>query len=332
MVVGKTHDNASLTDILSKYSELDILSSYFDIKEMPCLINSPLREDRNPSFSLYLDRNQRVRYIDFATNEHGGLMDLLCQWWHCSFTQAVSKVYSDIIVTSSVKVSPRKAKSFSRQERNRMSRIEVKVRDWEYYDYEYWYSYGVDPVWLSYAEVYPISHKIVTKKDVDSDTTSRMVFKADKYAYVFVEHKERHTQLKIYQPYNTNGYKWCSKMDGSVISLWTKVPESGDRIVICSSLKDALCISCQLSVPAIALQGEGYDMSDTAIGELKRRFANVYIAFDMDKAGIEDSKRLSERTGFRSVFPDLGDTKDFSDYYKALQDKNDFKKLKLLFN
>lgn len=330
-MIGKTHSSATLEDIFSKYSELDVLTSYFNIKEMPCLINSPLRTDKNPSFSLYLDKNQRVKYIDFATNEHGGLMDLLGQYWHCSFPQVVAKVYSDVIGSSAIKVTPRKVRTFSRQERDRLNKIEVKVRGWENHDYEYWRSYGIEPKWLQYAEVYPISHKIVTKKNPDTNTTNRMVFKADKYAYVFVEHKERHTQLKIYQPYNTNGFKWCSKMDGSVISLWTKIPERGDRVVICSSLKDALCITCQLGIPALALQGEGYSMSNTAISELKQRFTKVFISFDMDKAGIADSQKLAKETGFISIMPDLGKEKDFSDYYKSLKNKEDFQQLKTLF-
>ena len=133
-------------------------------------------------------------------------------------------------------------------------------------------------------------------------------------------------------PYNTKGFKWCSKMDSSVISLWTKVPEYGDRIIICSSLKDALCISCNLHIPAIAPQGEGYDISETACNELKRRYKKVFICFDVDKAGLEDMQKLSKKTGFQYVVPDLNGEKDFSDYWKSLSDKQQFKQLELLFH
>lgn len=121
-------------------------------------------------------------------------------------------------------------------------------------------------------------------------------------------------------------------MDGSVVGLWTKVPEYGDRIVICSSVKDALCLSCQLHIPAICLQGEGYNMSDTAIKELKRRYKKVFICFDTDDPGKEDSKELAKKTGFTNIIPDLGKEKDLSDYYKSLKNKEDFKKLETLFN
>ena len=87
-------------------------------------------------------------------------------------------------------------------------------------------------------------------------------------------------------------------MDASVISLWAKVPEFGDKIIIASSTKDALCISCNLHIPAIAPQGEGYSISETAICELKRRYKQVYISYDGDNTGVEDAEKLSEITGF----------------------------------
>lgn len=97
-------------------------------------------------------------------------------------------------------------------------------------------------------------------------------------------------------------------MDASTISLWSKVPELGDRIIIASSTKDALCISANLHIPAIAPQGEGYSLSTTAINELKRRYQKVYISFDGDEAGIQDAKKLSEATGFSVIQCPILDT------------------------
>ena len=126
-------------------------------------------------------------------------------------------------------------------------------------------------------------------------------------------------------------YKWSNGHNGSVISLWSKIPKTGERVIICSSLKDALCISCQLHIPTINVQGEGYDISDTAIKNLKSRYKRIYVSFDTDTPGILNTKRLAERTGFIPIIPDLGNCKDFSDYYKSLQDKQEFKKLEALF-
>ena len=120
-------------------------------------------------------------------------------------------------------------------------------------------------------------------------------------------------------------------MDASVISLWAKVPKYGDRIVICSSVKDALCLSANTHIPAIAPQGEGYSISETAAYELRRRYKKVFICFDVDAPGLQDSLKLSKQTGFIRVVPDLKGEKDISDFYKSLKNKTEFKQLEKYF-
>lgn len=334
MVVGKTSSSISKTEIFNKFSETEVLCAVFpEITEIPCLICSPLRTDSNPSFSIYMDNNNHIRFKDHGnTGIQGGLIDLLCKYWNCTFNQCIDKICTLMIKESDITIKPKQIRTFTRKESDTLSKLQVTIRPWRDYDYEYWKSYGITRRWLKYAEIYPISYKIITKKDSLTDKGKKYVFPTDKYAYCFVERKEGKLQLKVYQPFNKNGFKWCSKMDASVIGLWTKIPEYGDRVIICSSLKDALVISCQLHIPTLCLQGEGYTISDTAIKELKRRYKKIFISFDTDEAGKMDGKKLAERTGFTNVVPDLGTEKDFSDYYRSLKDKEKFKQLQLLFN
>ena len=334
MMVGKTSSSISKTEIFNKFSETEVLCTVFpEITEIPCLICSPLRTDNNPSFSIYMDNNNHIRFKDHGNSGiQGGLIDLLCKYWNCTFNQCIDKICTLMIKESDITIKPKQIRTFTRKESDTLSKLQVTIRPWRDYDYEYWKSYGITKQWLKYAEIYPISYKIITKKDSLTDKSKKYVFPADKYAYCFVERKEGKLQLKVYQPFNKNGFKWCSKMDASVIGLWTKIPEYGDRVIICSSLKDALVISCQLHIPTLCLQGEGYNISDTAIKELKRRYKKIFISFDTDEAGKMDGKKLAERTGFTNIIPDLGTEKDFSDYYRSLKDKEKFKQLQVLFN
>lgn len=334
MVVGKTSSSISKTEIFSRFSETDVLCTVFpEITEIPCLICSPLRADNNPSFSVYMDNNNHIRFKDHGNqNVQGGLIDLLCKYWNCTFNQCIDRICTLMIKDTDITIKPKQIRTFTRKESDTLSKLQVTIRPWRDYDYVYWESYGITRQWLKYAEIYPISYKIITKKESPTDKGKKYVFPTDKYAYCFVERKEGKLQLKVYQPFNKNGFKWCSKMDASVIGLWTKIPEYGDRVIICSSLKDALVISCQLHIPTLCLQGEGYNISDTAIKELKRRYKKIFISFDTDEAGKMDGKKLAERTGFTNVIPDLGTEKDFSDYYRSLKDKEKFKQLESLFN
>lgn len=325
MAIGITNSTVSIKDVLERVSEADILSYYLHIVEIPCVIHSPLRKDSRPSFGLYSSDGMKIHWIDYATNERGGTFDLLMKMWTCTYTECINRVYKDVIQHSNVFIKPIQCSVHATHEYNNDVRLQCKVREWKDYDIAYWKSYGITMDWLKWAEVYPISHKIITKNG------KRMVFGAAKLAYAFVEHKEGNTTVKIYQPLSRQ-YKWSNGHNGSVVSLWFKIPKTGERVIICSSLKDALCVSCQLHIPTLAVQGEGYDMSNSAIENLKSRYRKIYVSFDTDPPGILNTKRLAERTGFIPIIPDLGHSKDYSDYYKALQDKQEFQKLKLLFD
>lgn len=297
MIAGQTSSSITKADIFSHFTEAEVLSSVFpDIKVLPCLMNSPFRQDSNPSFSIYLTNEGKVRYKDFGEGTAGSLLDLLCRYWNCTFSQALDKI-SHLLKGNDITIKSRQIKTFTRKEADQLTELQVAIRPWKDYDYEYWESYGITRKWLKYAEIYPISHKIITKHLTPGDKGERYIFSAPKFSYCYCERKEGKLSMKIYSPFSEK-YKWCSKMDASVVSLWTKVPEFGDRLIIASSVKDALTLSCNLKIPAIAPQGEGYNLSDTAIKELKRRYKNIYISFDGDVPGIENAAKLSRKTGF----------------------------------
>ena len=311
MAFGYGRTTALLAEIKSKIGDENIAKKYLGITKIPCVIKSPLRVDNRPSFAIYQHDDGSIYYMDYATGEKGSLYSLLCSLWHSSFLDVISKIVGGFdqqqIECSQQQLRKQTGKIIVR---NQVA-LQCKVREWQSYDIDYWQSYGISLQWLKYAEVYPISHKIVIKDD------KKYTFGADKYAYCFVERKEGKVTLKVYQPFNTKGFKWSNKHDRSVISLWTKVPEKGKRICICSSLKDALCLWANTGIPAISVQGEGYSMSETAINELKKRFERIYVLFDNDEPGLKDGEKLSHETGFINVvLPPFKGGKDISDYYK----------------
>lgn len=221
-----------------------------------------------------------------------------------------------LITNKEVTIKGRQLKTFTRKEKNLLTKIQVVVRPWHDYDYEYWESYGIGKKWLKYANVSPISYKIIVKEG------KKYIFPADKYAYIFPEWKDSILSLKIYQPYNTKGFKWCSKMDSSVWSLWTKIPEKGDNLIIGSSVKDCLNIGCNLHIPAICMQGEGYMPKPQVIEELKSRYKKITVFYDNDfgkekNSGREDSIKLAEMYNLERVeIPEEYGAKDPSDLYK----------------
>lgn len=70
---------------------------------------SPLRKEHTASFKVNTERNQ---WYDFATGEHGDIIDLVCILQHCSIAEAM-KYLSSASNTSAVNSSTLVASSFS---------------------------------------------------------------------------------------------------------------------------------------------------------------------------------------------------------------------------
>lgn len=305
-----------------EYLQARILHYYLGITKIPCLVSSPFRIDNHPSFRIFTKDGVNIAFKDFSTGEHGNIIDLLAKLFRKSYNEAAEQLEKDlpeIKKSDSAKLAFCKESCQIRKTDDCM-KVEVKIRKWMKHDLDYWKSYGISLGTLKRAEVYPISHKIITTEQ------GKFTFPAEEYAYVYVERKENHITLKIYQPFSKK-YKWTSQNDNSVISLWTKVPEKGEKIAICSSVKDALCLWENTGIPSIALGAEGYGISNTALTNLKDRFDDIFIILDNDKPGMKYAKNLAEKTGLRNiVLPQFPWGKDISDYYKGLENKEEFTK------
>ena len=75
MAFSRGRLSVSLEDILSRVTESDIIFHYLGISEIPCIINSPLRQDKHPSFGIYSTDGYKIFYTDLATKEKGTLYD-----------------------------------------------------------------------------------------------------------------------------------------------------------------------------------------------------------------------------------------------------------------
>jgi hypothetical protein len=317
MIIGSTTESICKEDIIKYISEADILGKYLGISSIPCVINSPFRRDNNPSFLLYSPDLKAVNYIDFGTGERGNCIHLLMKLWNLDRISVYKRIQKDLTKFNTIECKQIQSRKCTVSVLPHDTQLKCEIREWRKYDIEYWESYGISIEWLKYCEVYPIKHKIIIKNGRE------MSFGVDKYAYAFVERKEGKTTYKLYQPYNKCGRKWCNNHDRSVLGLWTKLPETGKAVCVCSSVKDAICLMANIQMPCICLQGEGYPISDTAIKELRKRFTDIYVCLDNDETGLRDAEKLAEKHQLINVvIPQFEGGKDISDYYKLYKQKS----------
>lgn len=309
-MIARGSDSTSIEKVNDLYSDFDIAHKYLGITCVPEVINSPLRQDNNPSLGLFINnRTNSLWFKDFGSGEKGSLYDLLARMWNVSKDKVYDRILEDMPAPALIR------KHGVKVYRKSAGKVEVRVREWRDYDIAYWDSYGISLPWLKFGEIYPISHIIITKNG------HSYPIPAEKYAYVYVERKDGIVSFKIYQPYSKE-YKWMSKHDSSVWDLWTKIPEKGDKLIITSSRKDALAIWSNTGIPALSLQGEGYIPKEHVVQQLKDRYNKVYVLYDDDFQSEENhgrmyGKMIAERFNVTQIeIPEKWKSKDPSDLVK----------------
>lgn len=313
MAFRRCNRSVGLDVLLGKTSEFDIMRFYLNIDVLPALINSPLRQDRNASVSIFSPDGVKVFYKDFGTGEHGSIFDLLGRMWNRTFSETITKIWDDIDRVKHNRINLNRTRRGVIHKSN--SILEVRTRQWFDYDMEYWNSYGISREWLEFGDVYPISHILITRDNITK------IIPAEKLAYVYVERKDGKVSLKVYQP-KSQRLKWLSKHDSSVWDLWSRLPDRGDTLFITSSRKDALCLWENTGIPSVSLQGEGYVPKEKVINQLKQRFGRVIIFFDNDYDKDENhghiyASRLSGMFNLDMVeIPSEYKSKDPSDLFK----------------
>lgn len=313
MAFRRCNRSVGLDVLLGKTSEFDIMRFYLNIDVLPALINSPLRQDRNASVSIFSPDGVKVFYKDFGTGEHGSIFDLLGRMWNRTFSETITKIWDDIDRIKHNRINLNRTRRGVIHKSN--SILEVRTRQWFDYDMEYWNSYGISREWLEFGDVYPISHILITRDNITK------IIPAEKLAYVYVERKDGKVSLKVYQP-KSQRLKWLSKHDSSVWDLWSRLPDRGDTLFITSSRKDALCLWENTGIPSVSLQGEGYVPKEKVINQLKQRFGRVIIFFDNDYDKDENhghiyASRLSGMFDLDMVeIPSEYKSKDPSDLFK----------------
>ena len=313
MAFRRCNRSVGLDVLLGKTSEFDIMRFYLNIDVLPALINSPLRQDRNASVSIFSPDGVKIFYKDFGTGEHGSIFDLLGRMWNRTFSETITKIWDDIDRVKHNRINLNRTRRGVIHKSN--SILEVRTRQWFDYDMEYWNSYGISREWLEFGDVYPISHILITRDNITK------IIPAEKLAYVYVERKDGKVSLKVYQP-KSQRLKWLSKHDSSVWDLWSRLPDRGDTLFITSSRKDALCLWENTGIPSVSLQGEGYVPKEKVINQLKQRFGRVIIFFDNDYDKDENhghiyASRLSGMFDLDMVeIPSEYKSKDPSDLFK----------------
>ncbi|MBG6131765.1 hypothetical protein IWQ47_003493 [Aquimarina sp. EL_43] len=294
-ILNKVNLQDAFNHYLQPYHEKGILKQGKHISN-PFLAN----KQKTPSFNIYNTGSNNWRFKDFATGDEGSIFDLVMRLKQCDFKEALMIINKDFSLNLTYE-NPKVDFDIQRKQQ------------WQPIDLEYWLTYGITAPILKHFSVYPVEKYCRLNsqgKRISFNSSSQNPM----YGY-----KISSDCYKIYCPLSTRfRFAWLGNKPEAYIFGYKQLPKTGNRVFITGGEKDVLSLYAR-NEPAICFNSETANPPPKIIDNLKARFKEVIVLYDIDHTGISQSIKLSNKYGLqRMILPeklmeDKG--KDIADFY-----------------
>ena len=262
--------------------------------------------DKTPSFCIYVDKTiMQYKFKDFSTGRGGNKSDLVRHMFSLGYPQATRRIIEDY--NNYIQQNGKVEVEFVPQAKWEIDFI--KYRKWNKDDANFWLPFGIGKTLLEKYNVKPIEYFNMVKEE-SLEIESLKIGSKHTYGY-FDKHGD---VFKIYQPYSKKHkfHKVKSYIQG-IDQLEYKEP----YLVICSSLKDAMCLKGMgYNIEVISPDSENTMIKPHIIANLKKKFKKLITIFDNDDAGKHAVKRYAEAYNINGCTPTI--CKDISDAMKEI--------------
>lgn len=256
-------------------------------------------DERTPSFCIYVKDN-KYRFKDFSTGLYGTGADLVMHMYNLTFGQAAQKIlcdYNEYILTGKFNNDIREFK--------KQAKYQVKYytkRSWTKQDADFWTQFRVDSETLNHYNVIPVDSYSMVKED---NSGKLVITGPNLYAYTRIDG----TIYKVYQPKVTE-HKFLKVKN--YIQGTDQLKFNVPNLVICSSLKDAMCLTkFGYNTEVVAPDSENSLIPNGAMSMYKLKYKAICTLFDNDEAGIKAAQKYQDEYGLPGVI--LPMSKDLSD-------------------
>ena len=312
--------------ILGKITEYDIFVYYCpNFKVIGKKFISDIRQDSSPTVYITM-YNGKLLYKDFGNSEHTfDCFNYIKYKYNCSFMEALTIIDHDFNLKLSSIVQNKKFTmgtiAYKHKSIPKISKKDViirkKSRSWNKDDVHFWSKYFITKKILNKFYVEPISYFWINE--------ARFTCKSISYIFIF---KNRY---KVYSPYD-NTVKWLSNTNKTDIQGFNQLPETGERLIITSSLKDVMCLYAA-GYNAIAMQSEMQIPDEKLINKLKQRFKVINVLYDNDfqkenNPGQTIAIKICTLYNLTNIcIPEKFEAKDPSDLVSKMGDFNELKNI-----
>lgn len=300
-------------EVLDMVDELSIYAKYLGFKpKLNQIYTSPLRDDKSPSFSLFLGNNGHILHKDFGTGRSGDCIEFIRKLKNITTRDAINEVLQTLKDSNFIPLSPVKR---LRQIPSSATKIEIRKMPFTKEGLAYWAQYGINENILAKYDVFQTSKVWIRDKLKFFHKAGNLIFTYQIY-----------DRLKVYMPMHES-VRFLTNCNTYYIQGWKQLNFKNDILIITKSLKDVMVLD-KLGYSAIAPNAESYNIPENIVNEIRRRFKTIILFYDRDMAGMTNTHKLVRKYGFNYFFiPKKYKIKDISDFYKAKGKKETIKLL-----
>lgn len=278
-------------------------------------MRSPLTSEKNNSFTLFFEKNQRYFFKCFSSSLGGDGFDFVKAYCKLATkADAITKVkkdYSDFLKNNKVSVIG------EYEVHNKFKVTDFQLRKWNSYDKTYWTKYHIGSKTLDFLNVSPMDHFIMSKEEKAGIKTIRIT-RPLLYGYF----DKTGDLCRVYQP----GVKEakCIKVK-SFVQGDDQLKYNSENLLITKSMKD-IAAFYELQIPnweCIAPESENALLNKKYVEGKKKQYKKIVVLFDNDKAGHDASNEYVKQYEIPNVEFNMGQ-KDLSD----TMEKNPIEKVK----
>jgi len=248
-------------------------------------INSPLRDDNNPSFSTKLV-GDNVRWSDFGLGlMYKSVYDLVMEIEDVDFKGAAN-IIKDILAENHKAEVVHKPRP---QPKEKVLKV-VPNDYWSEFEIAYWAKRDIDISTCERDLIFPLKLLFIDGKFICTSTKDN-----PKFIYYF-DYRDRRG-FKVYSPLDKE-HKWLS-YNTSLYNLENEVTKLYDNLIVFSSRKDRLVFdSLELCYDTTSTMSEG-NFSGLLRELPNLKYDNIYSFFDfeLNEAGEKMAQKLYEQSG-----------------------------------
>lgn len=282
-------------------------------------INSPLRNESNPSFNIYKSPSG-WRYKDYG-GDSGDCIDFVMKLHNLTFAQALSHINKEMqLGISDEPLTEEKHSSALKSIKGK--EYELFYRDYSKTDLMFWGKFGITPEILTQYGVVAIE----LIEGISKKTSLPYKTKGDvnlMYGYLY-----SNSCMKIYQPFAPKQFKFYYKdpaeKDKDFVFGKEQIPKGESIVIWTGGEKDVLTLR-GLGFFGITGTSETGAIPQKVIAELQRNGSEIIILFDNDETGTRKSLQFAKQFMIkRAVLPPMPpEGKDVSDYIKLKLEPNE---------